>query len=171
MKISKKICIIFVLLFIFMFKIDVANAEDNQSLNMINNVNIFKDNSSFIAKSKKKSETATETTKEKSKQLELENNSYEITCDDVKMLHDIWYIITIISPILVILMGILDFGKAVISGKEDEMQKSWKKFPKRLLALVLLFLVPLLISLLLNLTVDEAAKNKNLMYCIINGGE
>ena len=68
-------------------------------------------------------------------------------------------------------MGTLDFGHAIISSNDEKMQKAWKKFPKRLLAVVLLLVVPWLIGLLLGVTTDENAKDASLMYCVINGGE
>lgn len=103
--------------------------------------------------------------------VKIEFEPYKLKCDDVKIFHNIWIIIIIIAPVLVILMGTLDFGQAVISSNEDKIQKAWKKFPKRILALVILILVPWLISLLLSLTTNEGARDTNLMYCIINGGE
>ena len=103
--------------------------------------------------------------------IEVGKNAYKLTCDDVSMFHDIWVVIIILAPILTIVMGVLDFGKAVISSDTEKMSKAWKKFPKRLLAVVLLLLVPHLISLLLSLTTDEGARDTSLMYCIINGGE
>lgn len=104
-------------------------------------------------------------------EVEVGTNTYKLTCDDVAIFHDIYVIIIIVAPILVILMGTLDFGRAVIAGSEEKMQKAWKRFPKRVLAVLLLFLVPLLISLILSISTDEGARDTNLMYCIINGGE
>ena len=80
-------------------------------------------------------------------------------------------IIIIVAPILVIVFGTLDFGKAVIAGDEEKMKKAWKKFPKRILAVVLLILVPMLINLILSLATDTTAGDTSLMYCIIRGGE
>lgn len=104
-------------------------------------------------------------------QLKIEISPYILTCDDVKILHDIWVIIIIIAPVLVIFMGVLDFGKAVVSSKEENIKKAWSKFPKRVLAVIFLILVPLLISLILSLTNDNAAGDTSLMKCIIRGGE
>lgn len=118
-----------------------------------------------IEKLKKSVKTNTAT------KVKIEFKPYKLTCDDVKIFHTIWVMIIIIAPALVIVMGTLDFGLAVVSSNEDKMQKAWKKFPKRILALVILILVPTLISLLLSLATNEGARDTNLMYCIINGGE
>lgn len=103
--------------------------------------------------------------------IEVGVHPYKLTCDDVVIFHQIWVLIIILAPVLVIVMGTLDFGQAVISSNEEKMQKAWKKFPKRILALVLLILVPTLIGIILSLTTEEGARDTSLMYCIINGGE
>lgn len=103
--------------------------------------------------------------------IEVGKDPYKVTCDDVKIFHQIWVIILILAPVLVVVFGTLDFGKAVISSNEENIKKAWKKFPKRLLAVVLLILVPTLISLILSITTDTSAGDTSLMYCIINGGE
>lgn len=103
--------------------------------------------------------------------IEVGVHPYKLTCDDVAIFHDIWVIFIILAPVLTILMGVLDFGQAVISSNEDKIKKAWARFPKRVFALIILLLVPLLISLLLSLTTDEGARDTSLMNCIINGGE
>lgn len=103
--------------------------------------------------------------------LKIEFNPYKIQCDDVSMFHILWVIITIIGPVLTVLMGILDFSKAVIAGDEEKMKKTWKKFPKRLLALAVLILAPIVINIVVSFSQDTSSKDTSLMYCIINGGE
>ena len=55
----------------------------------------------------------------------------------------------IIVPMLVILLGALDFGKAVISGKEDEIKKIKATFVKRVIAGVGLYFVPVIVDLIM----------------------
>ncbi len=50
-------------------------------------------------------------------------------------------LIKIAVPILLVIFGMLDLGKAVISQKEDEIKKGQQTFFKRLLAAALAFLV------------------------------
>lgn len=59
--------------------------------------------------------------------------------------------IRIIVPILIIVLGMLDFGKAVLAGKEDNMKKAQSTFIKRLIAGVIVFFVPLLVDLVMDL--------------------
>lgn len=57
----------------------------------------------------------------------------------------------IIGPVLVILFGTLDFGKATISNDKEALKKASNKFFKRLLALIALFLSPLITKLIISL--------------------
>ena len=52
---------------------------------------------------------------------------------------------------MLIALGTVDFAKAVFSGNADEMKKSQKTFIKRLIASVLVFLVPVFVNLILTL--------------------
>ena len=54
-----------------------------------------------------------------------------------------------ILPVLVIVLGILDFIKAIASDKDDEMKKAQGRFIKRLIAAALAFLIPLIITFIL----------------------
>lgn len=56
-----------------------------------------------------------------------------------------------VGIIALIVLGILDFLKAAASGSEDETKKSRQKFVKRLIACIILFLMPYLVNLLLSL--------------------
>lgn len=52
-------------------------------------------------------------------------------------------------PILLIVFGMIDLGKAVIASKEDEVKKATKAFGKRFLYAVLVFLVVWLVRFVL----------------------
>lgn len=54
-----------------------------------------------------------------------------------------------ILPVVVIILGILDFLKALTSDKDDEMKKAQGNFVKRLIAAALVFIVPLIIEFIL----------------------
>lgn len=60
-------------------------------------------------------------------------------------------IIKIIIPVIIIVMGSIDFVKAIISGNDDEMKKSEKNFFKRLIIGVAIFFVFSLVSFLMGL--------------------
>lgn len=54
-----------------------------------------------------------------------------------------------ILPVFVIVLGILDFIKAISSDKDDEMKKAQKRFIIRLISAALVFLIPLIIEFVL----------------------
>lgn len=63
--------------------------------------------------------------------------------------------IKVVIPIVLIVMGMLDMGKAVTSGKDDEIKKQLMVFLKRAIAAVLVFFVPTIVGFLMQ-TVNSA---------------
>ena len=57
----------------------------------------------------------------------------------------------IIVPIIIIGLGSLDLGKAVVAGKEDEMKKAQKTFVRRLIAGIVVFLIPVILNIVMYL--------------------
>lgn len=81
---------------------------------------------------------------------------YERLCnleiiDDIK---NVWKMICIIAPILVVLLGSIDYAQAVISQDEQQMKKSVSKFTKRLIIGVALFFLPYLVRLIFAIAND-----------------
>ena len=73
-------------------------------------------------------------------------------------------IIKIAAPIMAIVLGMLDFGKAVVaSDSAKEMKDAGKRFGRRLVATALLFLVPTLLSVLINIFLGDEINNNP--YC------
>lgn len=68
-----------------------------------------------------------------------------------KWINNILNIIKYVALALVIALGALDFMKAAGSGEADAMKKAGQSFIKRLVAVVVLFLVPVIVELILNL--------------------
>jgi D-alanyl-lipoteichoic acid acyltransferase DltB (MBOAT superfamily) len=68
-------------------------------------------------------------------------------------------------PILLIIFGMLDLGKAVIASKEDEIKKGQNMFIKRLIAAVIVFFVVAVVKLVVGLAAEDDDK-KNLPTCI-----
>lgn len=62
-------------------------------------------------------------------------------------------------PIALILFGMIDLGKAVIAGKEDEMKKAQSTLIKRVIYAVAVFLVVTIVSLVINLVAGAGAEN------------
>ena len=52
---------------------------------------------------------------------------------------------------LMIILGVMDFVKAAMSDDQDALKKAWQKFAKRLIAVIILFLLPILIELILQI--------------------
>lgn len=59
--------------------------------------------------------------------------------------------IRIAAPILLIVFGIVDFGKAVLSDDKDELKKATSKFTKRAIIVVIIFFVPLIVGFLIDI--------------------
>ena len=66
----------------------------------------------------------------------------------------IYTLIKVAVPLLLILFGMIDLGKAVISQKEDDIKKQQNVFVKRLIAAALVFFVFAIVQLLVNLVDD-----------------
>lgn len=65
----------------------------------------------------------------------------------IKYVMGIFYII---GPILLILFGVLDFSRATVSSDQDALRKAGKKFSKRLIATLLLFMSPIIVRIILS---------------------
>lgn len=63
----------------------------------------------------------------------------------------VYNILLIAVPILIILFGVIDFVKAVISGKDEEIKKNTGTFVKRLITGVLVFFVLALVKFLIGI--------------------
>ena len=70
-------------------------------------------------------------------------------------------VITLIQwgvPFMLILFGMIDLGKAVMSSKEDEMKKAQGTLIKRVIYAVAVFLVVTLVMFVMNLVSDAEVK-------------
>lgn len=89
----------------------------------------------------------------------------------VKIWVFIGHLVTIVKiavPILLIVMGSIDFMKAVMAGKEDEIKKSQGTFVKRAIAAVIVFFVPTVVGVMLSLLEQDSIKNNNCFICVTN---
>lgn len=66
--------------------------------------------------------------------------------DVIKLLVNVVNILKWIIPMGLILFGMLDLGKAVIAGKEDEMKKAQGTLIKRMIYAVAIFLVVTIVT-------------------------
>ena len=64
-------------------------------------------------------------------------------------------------PILLVVFGILDLGKAVIASKEDEMKKAQGTLIKRVIYAVAIFLVVTIVKLVMTVVTNADANTCN----------
>jgi len=74
-------------------------------------------------------------------------------------------IIKIAVPVLLIIFGMLDLGKAVMAQKEDEIKKGQQTFIKRLVAAVIVFLVAIIVQLVVGIVAPDDNENANMWNC------
>ena len=69
----------------------------------------------------------------------------------INMLHTIVLVFKISVPILLIVLGTLDFGKAVLAQEESDMKKAQNKFIKRIIIAIVILLIPTLLKVILDI--------------------
>lgn len=67
------------------------------------------------------------------------------TKDIIQLIGGIILIFKIAIPILIVALGIFDFGKAVVAEKDDEIKKQTKRLLMRVVAGIVIFLIPSII--------------------------
>ena len=81
-------------------------------------------------------------------------------------------VIKIAVPILLIIFGMLDLGKAVMAAKEDEIKKGQQTFIKRLIAAVLVFFVIQIVQIIVRFVSGRDSQGiANCFNCFIQGTE
>ena len=78
-------------------------------------------------------------------------------------------IIKIAVPILLIIFGMLDLGKAVVASKEDEIKKGQQTFLKRAIAAVIVFFVIQIVQIIVRFVSGNDSNIINCFNCFING--
>ncbi len=63
-----------------------------------------------------------------------------------KLIGDILTIFKIVIPVIIIIMGAIDLGKAVVSSKEDEIKKATGSLMRRFIAGIIIFFVPTIVN-------------------------
>lgn len=78
-------------------------------------------------------------------------------------------IIKIAVPILLIIFGMLDLGKAVVAAKEDEIKKGQQTFIKRAIAAVIVFFVIQIVQIVVRFVSGNDQNIAGCFNCFING--
>lgn len=82
-------------------------------------------------------------------------------------------IIKVVVPIILIIFGMIDLGKAVAAGKEDDIKKGQSTFVKRLIAAVTVFLVVSIVQLVFSVLSANTGDTgiTDCVSCFINGSD
>ena len=70
------------------------------------------------------------------------------------------WVFKIVIPIVIIVFGMIDLGKAVVASKDDEIKKSVKSLVMRAIAGVIIFFIPTLVGAIFGL-VGEFNDNRD----------
>ena len=95
------------------------------------------------------------------------------------LLQLVGYIITIFKvaiPLVIVGLGMFDFGKAVVAEKEDEIKKQTKRLLYRVVAGIVIFFVPTIVLFIFEQVGDyseekDAAAFNNCETCLLHPGE
>lgn len=61
------------------------------------------------------------------------------------------FVFKIVIPILLMVFGMIDLGKAVVGAKDDEIKKALKQLMMRAIAAVVVFLIPTIIAFIFSI--------------------
>lgn len=117
--------------------------------------------------------------------LEISRNNFlildsyqKIVCGDTyapmiaaQITRTVYMILQIATPLIIILLGMIDLGKAVMAHKEDDIKKSQQTFVKRLLVGASVFLVFVLAKFIVGLVApaNDNAGMWNCVDCFVSG--
>lgn len=106
--------------------------------------------SNVINNEKNTSDTSTPTKIESDNDL-IKNFCQGTTQGVFTTLGWVFFIIKILVPILLIVFGSIDFAKAVLASKDDEIKKSMKSLVMRTIAGIIIFFIPSILSFIVKL--------------------
>ena len=86
----------------------------------------------------------------------------------VYIVHMIILLIEFGVPLLLIIFGMLDLGKAVIASKEDEIKKGQKTFISRLIAAIIVFFIIAVVKLAVGIAADDSKTITGCIDSIVN---
>ena len=85
------------------------------------------------------------------------------------IIHLVILAVQIVVPILLIIWGMLDLGKAVVAQKEDEIKKGQQTFIKRAIAAVIVFFVIQIVQIVVRFVSGNDQNVAGCFNCFING--
>ena len=89
-----------------------------------------------------------------------------------KIVGSLFFAVKILVPVILIVMGSIDFGKAVVSSKEDEIKKAAKTLGLRAASGLIIFFIPTIVTILMGLIANfsssgAASDYKTCKTCIM----
>lgn len=85
---------------------------------------------------------------------------------------DIWQVVgyvllvfKIVIPIILIILGMIDLGRSVVSGKDDEIKKNMKSLMIRAIAAIAIFFIPSLVGLIMTIVSKFGDVEKDFKVC------
>ena len=80
-------------------------------------------------------------------------------------------IVQIAVPLLLVVFGMLDLGKAVVAAKEDEIKKGQQTFIKRLITGAIVFFVILIVQTVVRFLSNGSTSVMQCFNCFVRGEE
>ena len=101
-------------------------------------------------------------------------NSEKVSCGNIgqipakgpELVHMFILIAQIAVPIILVILGMIDFAKGIMSQKEDDIKKGQKTFINRLIIGAVIFFIVALVKLLVGIVVDNTGNRNNIIDCI-----
>ena len=75
-------------------------------------------------------------------------------------------ILKIVIPLILIVLGMIDLGKAVISDEDKAINKAVTTLLKRFIAAVIVFFIPTIVSAIFNIALGVNLENNNVNKCV-----
>jgi hypothetical protein len=94
------------------------------------------------------------TTVQPSEPIKCSDFEYTEAGKTYNILKEVFQIMMMAGPILLIIFGIVDFSKASLASDEQALKKAGSNFVKRSIAAVLLFLIPFIINIIIGIAFD-----------------
>ncbi len=95
---------------------------------------------------------------------------FESFCNESTMVWSVvgWLltIFKIAIPILLIIFGSLDFGKAVVAQNDDEIKKAGKQLAIRAAAAVIIFILPTIVTMVIRWAMDISDTQMDYETCL-----
>lgn len=97
-------------------------------------------------------------------------------CEDTKgiwkFIGQVVFVLRIVIPVIIVLLGTLDLGKAVMANKDDDIKAAQKILIKRLIYGACIFFIPLVLRVVFNLatnsTGDNSVTSGTCFECVLN---